>query len=141
LRTLERCEHECNDNQTCWSNCVAKANVPNANAFWKCVIDNNCLDQVEEIRDDPFPHECLEKKCSDDWKKCESDTQCIPTIHDCYVRCADKASCWDLCLAAKKDQAAINVMKCGKEQGCFDQILAKAFETAVAVFDPQECIK
>ena len=66
LRALQDCEHECNDNQTCWTNCVAKKGNPAASAFWKCIIDNDCLNKVE-LRN---PHDCLEKNCADQWHAC-----------------------------------------------------------------------
>ena len=140
LRALQDCEHECNDNQTCWSNCIAKKGSPTASTFWKCVLDNDCLNQVD-VKADPTPHDCLVNKCPDQWKACENDDRCIPTIHDCSKRCGDKAPCWNLCLGGHKDQSAIDVMKCGVEKGCFNSSVHKTVETALAVFTPQDCIK
>ena len=113
LRILQDCEHYCKDNQTCWSGCVSKAGNANASAFWKCVVDNDCLNKVEVAVALLNPHECLEQKCSNEWKACEQNAQCIPDLHDCHKRCGDKKSCWELCLSGKKDDAATNVMKCG----------------------------
>ena len=91
MRTLNECEKQCQNNQTCWSNCVAKSGNPAAQAFWKCVVDNDCLNQVESksiaLRD---PQKCIEEKCPNEWKACQNDKNCVPTLEDCQKKCGTK---------------------------------------------------
>ena len=137
LRALQDCEHECNDNQTCWTNCVAKKGNPAASAFWKCIIDNDCLNQVKNVLV-PFkdPQQCIEEKCPNEWSACQKDPKCQPALDDCMKKCGTKTSCWALCLPSKGSQAAIDVAKCAQANDCL-----KETRVAVILNTPQECIE
>ena len=91
LRALQDCEHECNNNQTCWSNCVAKKGNPAASAFWKCIIDNDCLNQVTKVSD---PVDCVKEKCPNEYNACVKDSKCEPTLDKCNKKCGSSKSCW-----------------------------------------------
>jgi len=65
LRVLQECEYYCKDNQTCWSSCISKEGNANASTFWKCVVDNDCMNKVEVAVALLNPHDCLEQKCPD----------------------------------------------------------------------------
>jgi hypothetical protein len=151
LAALQKCEEKCQKDQTCWTNCIAQKDNTAASALWKCIIDNNCLDNVETAIAIPTPHECLENKCPDTWKACLNDDKCIPTIHDCEKKCKEKTSCWELCLDDHKNKAANDVIKCGLDNDCFknhheqkEKHMKKVMhkmETALALFEPRECIE
>ena len=122
LRALQDCERECQKDQTCWTNCVAKKGNPAASAFWKCIVDNDCLNQVETenavavvVTD---PQQCIEEKCPSQWAACQKDSKCVPTLQECQKKCGTKQTCWELCLSGKKDQAAIDVAKCAAANHC-----------------------
>ena len=76
LRALQDCEHECNDNQTCWTNCIAKKGNPAASSFWKCIIDNDCLNKVTKIAPKADPVECVKEKCPNEYAACVKDSKC-----------------------------------------------------------------
>ena len=137
LRALQDCEHECNDNQTCWTNCVAKKGSPTASAFWKCILDNDCLNKVETaVAIVADPQQCIEEKCPKQWAACQKDSKCVPTLQKCQSKCGTKQSCWELCLAGEKDTAATDVAKCAAANDCL-----KETRIALSTEPPQECIE
>uniref|UniRef100_A0A1J3EP34 Uncharacterized protein n=1 Tax=Noccaea caerulescens TaxID=107243 RepID=A0A1J3EP34_NOCCA len=44
--TLQDCEKECGNSTTCFTTCLSKKGNANAVSFWKCILDNNCIDAV-----------------------------------------------------------------------------------------------
>ena len=82
LRALQDCERECKQDQSCWTNCVPKKGNAAASAFWKCIVDNNCLNQVETAVAtlEVDPQQCIEEKCPNEWASCQKDSKCVPTI-------------------------------------------------------------
>ena len=132
LRTLQDCERQCQDNQTCWTTCIAqKGNAP-ASAFWKCVLDNDCLNKVTAVAvKDPLP--CIKEKCPNEWAVCEKDPACPDLLQKCSDKCGTKETCWALCLGSHSD--AVNVAKCAQKNGCVTQ------SKVISVAGPQECIE
>ena len=64
------------------------------------------------------PQKCIEEKCPNQWAACQKDPKCVPTLQECQNKCGTKQSCWELCLAGKKDQAATDVAKCAAANHC-----------------------
>ena len=67
VKSLQDCDLECKDTPTvtCFSTCVSKKGNPNASAYWKCILDNNCLNQFKKstavaVKD---PQPCIDKYC------------------------------------------------------------------------------
>ena len=66
---LQDCEKKCTNNQTCFTTCLAgKGNAP-ASAFWKCIVDNDCMNKVEATKPETAlalvtPQECIQQHCS-----------------------------------------------------------------------------
>ena len=84
------------------------------------------------------PQQCIEEKCPTQWAACQKDPKCKPALDDCDKKCGDKVSCWTLCLASKGSQAATDVAKCAQANDCQHKATT---ETALAVFDPRQCIE
>ena len=118
LRALNECEHECKDNQTCWSSCISRKGSPAATAFWTCVVDYDCMNKVSTAVALKDPQQCIEEKCPKQWAACQKDPKCVPTLEKCQKKCGTKQSCWELCLAGEKDQAATDVAKCAAANDC-----------------------
>ena len=116
LAVLQDCEKQCQKDQSCWSTCLAKKGNSHANALWKCILDNNCLNQLSIDVADPIA--CVEEKCPTEWDACQKDSKCLPAIQDCQKKCGTSSSCWTFCLPTKGSQAAINLAKCAQKQGC-----------------------
>ena len=134
---LQDCEKECLNNTSCYTTCIAKKGNPNASNFWKCIVDNDCFNQVSTALK-PFgadPQQCIEEKCPTQWAACQKDPKCVPALDDCEKKCGSKVSCWTLCLPAKGSQAAIDVAKCAQANNCMPALV---LSTAIAT--PQDCI-
>jgi hypothetical protein len=43
---LQDCEKECQNNTACFTTCISKKGNANAANFWKCIVDNDCFNQV-----------------------------------------------------------------------------------------------
>ena len=82
------------------------------------------------------PQQCIEEKCPKQWAACQKDSKCVPALQDCQNKCGTKQSCWEVCLAGKKDQAATDVAKCAAANDCL-----KETRVAVILNTPQECIE
>jgi hypothetical protein len=136
---LQDCDKECLDNISCYSPCLAKKGNANASNFWKCIVDNNCLNAFESstavaVAD---PQQCVEEKCPNQWAACQKDSKCVPAIEHCDKKCGTSTTCWTFCLPGQGSQAAIDVAKCAQANGC----LKMTPPTAVSIFTgPEECI-
>ena len=80
------------------------------------------------------PQACIEQKCPNQWAACQKDSKCVPALQDCQTKCGTKQSCWEVCLAGKHDQPAVDVAKCAAANDCLK-------ETRVVPKTPQECIE
>ena len=116
MAVLKACENECKDNQTCWSTCVPKKGNENANKFWQCIVDNDCMNKVTALVPVNDPVQCMKDKCPKEYAKC--DDTCMKILKDCSDKCGSKQSCWQLCLGGKHNQAAIDLAKCAQANGC-----------------------
>ena len=122
LRALQDCEHECNDNQTCWTNCVAKKGNAPASAFWKCVVDNDCLNQVSKAVAITSPRECIDKYCMNEKQACEKNQKCLHVLDVCGKICLQDVDCWGRCLKEEKSDVADIYVKCIVDHDCQDQV-------------------
>jgi hypothetical protein len=82
------------------------------------------------------PQQCIEEKCPTQWAACQADPKCVPALQECDKKCGGSTTCWSFCLSGKGSQAAINVAKCASANHCVGEV-----STAVAVWDPQQCIE
>lgn len=46
IQVLDECDNRCNTNLTCWNSCVSRAGNKNAADYFKCIIDNKCLETI-----------------------------------------------------------------------------------------------
>ena len=105
------------------------------------------------------PTDCIKEKCPNEFKACTDDSKCFPALQSCQTQCGTKQSCWQLCLAKKGDQNAINVAKCAAANDCLKsgpnhevevQVIptdaieydVKVSKMSLAIItDPTDCIK
>nr|BAJ95050.1 predicted protein [Hordeum vulgare subsp. vulgare] len=129
--TLQDCDKECGNSTTCFTTCLSKKGNANAVSFWKCILDNNCIDAVQSTAVATLgdPQQCIEEKCPTQWAACQKDPKCIPALQDCEKKCGTKTSCWTLCLPGKGSQAAIDTAKCAQANGCVGMV--PAFESCM----------
>jgi len=141
---LQDCADKCPESLSCFNTCLAGKNNAAAINLWKCIVDNDCLNQIStEVAVDPT--DCIKEKCPNEYAACEKDPKCLPALEACEKKCGTSTSCWTMCLGTKGSQAAINVAKCASANHCMgsspDVEIAAAVSTAVALADPQQCIE
>ena len=141
IQVLDECDSRCNTNLTCWNSCVARAGNKNAADYFKCIIDNKCLDALSTAVALADPQSCIEEKCPNQWATCLKDPKCKPALDECEKKCGGKVSCWTLCLPGKGSQAAIDVAKCAQANNCMPAVELEEISTEVALADPQSCIE
>ena len=71
-------------------------------------------------------HDCSIQKCPKEWDACKADAKCAGVIHNCAQTCTD-AEQWKKCLEAAHDPAAVNLMRCGLVNHCYDEVRMEEF--------------
>ncbi len=87
---MDECDNQCNTNLTCWNGCIARRGNKNASDYFKCIIDNKCLNATQKIQETRIvlaslntPEECVMAHCKDQLVACFNDARCPAALQDC----------------------------------------------------------
>jgi hypothetical protein len=139
IATIDHCHRQCQNNDSCWKDCLREGKNINADKFMKCFVDHNCSSAVEKVQTQVAifegPQECIRDHCPDQAKACGADPGCLRALQDCERTCDKNQTCFTTCVAGKGNAPASALWKCIIDNKCLDQV-----ETSVAlVGDIKEC--